>query len=94
MTVTIQNAVDPRDGGIGVSCMMFFRLMGGAFGMAVLSSVLVERLPRGVAGAAPEVAPAVVAAAFSTVFVAAAGIAGLGLVAALLLKEIPLRGRG
>ena len=92
MTVTIQNAVDPRDGGIAVSCMMFFRLMGGAFGVALLSSVLLGRLPGGGIGAGA--APAVAAAAFSTVFLAAGGIAGLSLVAALCLKEIPLRGRG
>ena len=47
MTVTIQNAVDPRDGGIAVSCMMFFRLMGGAFGVALLSTVLVSALNTG-----------------------------------------------
>ncbi|MFC7689859.1 MFS transporter [Paeniroseomonas aquatica] len=91
MTVTIQNAVEARDGGIAVSCMMFFRLMGGAFGVALLSSVLLGHLPDGaMAGGAP---PEVVRAAFSTVFLAASGIAGLCLVAALCLKEIPLRGR-
>ncbi|MDB5374365.1 MAG: transporter [Belnapia sp.] len=96
MTVTIQNAVEPRDGGIAISCMMFFRLMGGAFGVALLSSVLLGHLPDGamgagaIAGGAP---PEAVRAAFSTVFLAAAGIAGLCLVAALFLKEIPLRGR-
>jgi len=96
MTVTIQNAVDPRDGGIAVSCMMFFRLMGGAFGVALLSSVLLGRLPGGAPGAGipAGTAPEMVAAAFSTVFLAAAGIAGLCLAAALCLKEIPLRGRG
>ena len=96
ITVTIQNAVDPRDGGIAVSCMMFFRLMGGAFGVALLSSVLLGRLPGGAPGAGipAGTAPELVAAAFSTVFLAAAGIAGLCLAAALCLKEIPLRGRG
>ena len=91
MTVTIQNAVEARDGGIAVSCMMFFRLMGGAFGVALLSSLLISHLPPGaMAGGAP---PEVLRAAFSTVFLGAAGIAGLCLVAALFLKEIPLRGR-
>ena len=91
MTVTIQNAVEARDGGIAVSCMMFFRLMGGAFGVALLSSLLISHLPDGaMAGGAP---PEVLRAAFSTVFLGAAGIAGLCLVAALCLKEIPLRGR-
>ncbi|MBL6459025.1 MFS transporter [Belnapia sp. T6] len=90
MSVTIQNAVEPRDGGIAISCMMFFRLMGGAFGVALLSSVLFWHLPGGTAeGAAPEVA----APAFSIVFLVAAGIAALALVCTLFLKELPLRGR-
>ena len=91
MTVTIQNAVDPRDGGVAISCMMFFRLIGGAFGVALLSSVLFWHLP---GGRAEGVAPTVAAPAFSVVFLAAGVIAALSLVAALYLKEIPLRGRG
>ncbi len=47
MTMTLENAVDPRDGGIAISCMMVFRLIGGAFGVAVLSSVLLWHLPGG-----------------------------------------------
>jgi hypothetical protein len=43
-TVAIQNALEPRDGGIGVACMMFFRLLGGAFGAAALSALLIGRL--------------------------------------------------
>jgi EmrB/QacA subfamily drug resistance transporter len=88
ITVTIQNAVDPRDGGVAVACMMFFRLMGGAFGVALLSALLLGRLPAG-----GHAEPAQAAAAFSLVFLAAAGIAALCLVAALRLPEIPLRGR-
>jgi hypothetical protein len=47
MTVTIQNALEWRDTGIGMSCLMFFRLMGGAFGVALLSSVLIGALDAG-----------------------------------------------
>jgi EmrB/QacA subfamily drug resistance transporter len=47
MTVTVQNALDWRDTGIGMSCMMFFRLMGGAFGVAFLSTVLIGQLDAG-----------------------------------------------
>ena len=111
MTVTIQNALDPKDGGIGVSCMMFFRLMGGAFGVALLSALLLGRLGGGAMGEDPgqllhrlsqEATGAAEAAAlaaraeaaFSDVFLAAGGIAALGLLAALFLREIPLRGRG
>ena len=69
--------------------MMFFRLMGGAFGVAILSALLLGRLPEH--GAAAD--PAAAAQAFSLVFLAAAGFAALCLVAALRLREIPLRGR-
>jgi hypothetical protein len=89
ITVTIQNAVEARDGGIAIACMMFFRLMGGAFGVAILSALLLGRLPDH--GATAD--PAEAAQAFSLVFLAAAGFAALCLVAALRLKEIPLRGR-
>jgi hypothetical protein len=95
MTVTIQNALRPEDGGVGVACMFFFRLLGGAFGVALLSALLLGRL-----GAEGGLAPAAgggpvpgAEAAFSAVFLAAAGIAALSFCLALALKEIPLRGR-
>lgn len=100
MTVTIQNALDPRDGGIGIACMFFFRLMGGAFGVALLSAILLGRL--GATGGLAQAAQGGVvqdgvvpgaAAAFSAVFLAAAGIAALSFCLALALREIPLRGR-
>jgi len=47
MTITVQNALDRRDIGVGMSCMMFFRLMGGAFGVALLSTVLISGLNAG-----------------------------------------------
>jgi EmrB/QacA subfamily drug resistance transporter len=49
MTVVAQNALDIRDTGIGMSCLMFFRLMGGAFVVALLSAVLIGSLDAGVA---------------------------------------------
>ncbi|MBV8889849.1 MAG: MFS transporter [Alphaproteobacteria bacterium] len=42
--VPVQNALDLHDTGIGLSCVMFFRLMGGAFGVALLSAVLMSAL--------------------------------------------------
>ena len=68
--------------------MMFFRLMGGAFGVALLSALLLGHLP-----AAGTTDPAQAAGAFRLVFLAAAGLAGLCLLAAIRLEEIPLRGR-
>ena len=47
MTVVVQNALDIRDTGIGMSCLMFFRLMGGAFVVSLLSAVLIGDLDAG-----------------------------------------------
>jgi len=46
--VALQNALDRRDTGIGMSGLIFFRLMGGAFGVAFLSSILVAAFNAGV----------------------------------------------
>jgi hypothetical protein len=48
LTVMVQNDLDYRDTGIGLSCITFFRTMGGAFGVAILSSVLIGALTAGV----------------------------------------------
>jgi MFS family permease len=47
LTVVVQNALDIRDTGIGMSCLMFFRLMGGAFVVALLSAILIGSLDAG-----------------------------------------------
>ncbi|MBI3512594.1 MAG: MFS transporter [Proteobacteria bacterium] len=49
LTVVVQNALDIRDTGIGMSCLMFFRLMGGAFVVSLLSAVLIGSLDAGAA---------------------------------------------
>ena len=99
MTVAIQNALEPRDGGIGVGCMFFFRLLGGAFGVAVLSGLLFSWLraavPGGLAGRELFAAagPAALEGAFSAVFAAAGLVMLVNLAAALALRDLPLRGR-
>jgi Na+/melibiose symporter-like transporter len=42
--VPVQNALDLEDTGIGLSTVMFFRLIGGAFGVALLTALLVGEL--------------------------------------------------
>jgi len=42
--VPVQNALDLSDTGIGLSTVMFFRLIGGAFGVALLTALLVGEL--------------------------------------------------
>lgn len=92
MTVAIQNALEPRDGGIGVACMMFFRLLGGAFGVASLSALLFAGL--GGAGRAQLQAatPAALEHGFSLVFLAAGSAMLVNLACALALRDLPLRG--
>ena len=45
--VPVQNALDLVDTGIGVSIVLFFRLIGGAFGVALLTALLVGDLNAG-----------------------------------------------
>jgi EmrB/QacA subfamily drug resistance transporter len=45
--VPVQNALDLEDTGIGLSAVMFFRLIGGAFGVALLTALLVGELNSG-----------------------------------------------
>jgi len=45
--VPVQNALDLVDTGIGVSVVLFFRLIGGAFGVALLTALLVGDLDAG-----------------------------------------------
>lgn len=45
--VPVQNALDLADAGIGLSVVMFFRLIGGAFGVALLTALLVGDLNTG-----------------------------------------------
>jgi hypothetical protein len=47
LTIAVQNALHWQDTGIGLSCLMFFRLIGGAFGVAILTSVLIGYLGYG-----------------------------------------------
>jgi hypothetical protein len=46
-SVTIQNALPWQDTGIGMSCLLFFRLIGGALGVALLSTILIGNLNSG-----------------------------------------------
>jgi hypothetical protein len=116
--VPVQNALDLEDTGVGLSVVMFFRLIGGAFGVALLTALLVGELNAGalalpghdVLGPNPGIAllhldqqesvnPALVTGlqhavrnAFSRIYLWAAAISALTLIASFGLKEIPLRG--
>ncbi len=47
LTIAVQNALHWQDTGIGLSCLMFFRLIGGAFGVAIFTSILIGYLTAG-----------------------------------------------
>jgi EmrB/QacA subfamily drug resistance transporter len=83
-TMTVQNALAPSDVGVGLSCLIFFRYVGGAFGAALLCGVLARH---GGLATAPS------ATAFPAAYVIAASMLAAAGVCALFLKEVPLRGR-
>jgi MFS family permease len=100
LIVAVQNSVDQRQLGVATSATGFFRALGGAVGAAVLGAVFAStagaRISSGVhalgAQARVEVADGVQA-----VFIVAAPLAGLALIAVLWLPELPLltrRGAG
>jgi hypothetical protein len=119
MVVATQNAIELRDLGTGTAALNFFRSMGGSFGVAMLSTVLLLQLAdrmaaipghealgpnpalnllRGDIGGIATLAAATralllaaVERSFTAVFLMAGGIALLGLIACLFLKELPLR---
>ncbi len=94
LIVAIQNSVDRRDLGIAMATASFSRGMGGAVGAAVLGAVFAARTGvHATDGLALDAAArAHVADAVQTVFLVAAPIAALGLLAALLVPEVPLEG--
>ncbi|MGH7089706.1 MAG: MFS transporter, partial [Stellaceae bacterium] len=47
LTIAVQNALHWQDTGIGISCLMFFRLIGGAFGVALFTTMLIAALAQG-----------------------------------------------
>jgi EmrB/QacA subfamily drug resistance transporter len=47
VVVAVQNALELADTGIGLGVLMFFRLIGGAFGVALLTALLVGALNAG-----------------------------------------------
>jgi EmrB/QacA subfamily drug resistance transporter len=85
LVLAIQNAVDQRDIGIATASANLFRALGGSVGAAVFGAIFASRVSPGAGAGA-------IADGLDTVFLAAAPVAALGLLAVLLLKERPLRG--
>jgi len=85
LVLAIQNAVDQRDIGIATASANLFRALGGSVGAAAFGAVFASRVSPGAGAGA-------IADGLDTVFLAAAPVAALGLLAVLFLKERPLRG--
>jgi EmrB/QacA subfamily drug resistance transporter len=83
LIVAVQNSVDRRQLGVATAATGFFRALGGAVGAATLGAVFAART-----GSGGDIAHAV-----QTVFVVAAPLAALALLAVLRLPEVPLQTR-
>src|SRR6266851_5568602 len=81
--IVIQAGLPHRLIGVGTSQLTFWRSLGGTIGTAVLGSILVNRLP---------VPPSRVglAGTLHDLFVVAAVVAAVAVVASVLLREVPL----
>src|SRR4051794_35040524 len=79
LVMAVQNSVDRRELGTATAATSFFRALGGAIGAAFLGAVFAARVGEDVTGAV------------RAVFLAAAPLAALGLLAVARLPELPLR---
>jgi EmrB/QacA subfamily drug resistance transporter len=88
--LVVQNSVPMKDIGTASTTVTFFRSLGGTFGVTVLGAVLARQVTNGIS---QDHEPAAVAYgdATGTIFLIAAGIATLGILAAVLLKPVVLR---
>jgi EmrB/QacA subfamily drug resistance transporter len=75
----VQNAVEQSDLGVATSATQMFRSIGSAVGVAVMGTLLSHGMHAGMAGALHQV------------FVAGLPFLGLALLAALFIREVPLR---
>jgi MFS family permease len=98
-TVSVQNAVDPRDMGVATGVLAFMRALGSSIGVAVVgavgaaSGIAVSMAETGSRGAVSTL-DRVPAGAFAPVFLAASISLALGFIFLLLMPARPLRGRG
>ncbi|MGH4035538.1 MDR family MFS transporter [Actinomycetota bacterium Odt1-20B] len=92
MTTTIaQNSVEMRDMGVASAGVTLFRTIGGSLGVAVFGSLFnhaTEAAPEGGHGHLSAIATGT-----HQIFLVAAGLCALAFVAALFIKEVPLRGK-
>src|SRR4051812_19253318 len=94
LVTAVQNAVERRELGVATATAGFFRALGGAAGAAVLGAVFAAQAGAGAAeGDAAGIAGVLradVIDGVQAVFLVAAPLAGLALLAVLALAEVPL----
>jgi len=95
LITAVQNSVDRRELGIATATTGFFRALGGAVGAAVLGAVFAARAGAGGSEAGTSGLDGALRSdvidGVQAVFLVAAPIAALALVAVLFLREVPLR---
>ncbi|WP_045741760.1 MDR family MFS transporter [Actinoplanes rectilineatus] len=87
--LVVQNTVALTDIGAASATVAFFRSLGGTIGVAVLGAVLARQVADGTAAGVP--AATAYGDATGLIFAVSAGVAVLGIVAAVLLPSITLR---
>ena len=93
-TVSVQNAVDPRDIGVVSGVLAFLRALGSSIGVAVVGAVgAASGIVVGMAEPGAVTAQRVPGTAFAPVFLAASISLALGFAMLALMPERPLRGR-
>jgi EmrB/QacA subfamily drug resistance transporter len=94
LITAVQNSVDRRELGLAMAVTGFFRALGGAVGAAVLGAVFAARVGHAGSGSLvlAHAGRSDVIAGVHSVFLVAAPLALVALLAVLALREVPLRG--
>lgn len=83
LVIAVQNAVDYRDLGVATSGATLFRLIGGSLGTAILGAIFAARLTANLAGAPPQGAGHMTAAALAAMSPAVRAAYGAAFTASL-----------
>lgn len=89
LVLATQNTVDLPEVGTASAAVAFMRNLGGTMGVAALGALLASQLAGQAARGVPE--PQAYVHGISVVFLTAAGVIALGLMAILAIREVPLR---